>query len=53
MVRIRRSPRRKIEALALFFCVAVVFVAERAIHVAEAEPEPTPDLVQPDKKTRL
>lgn len=53
MVRIRRSPSRKLEALALLFCVAVVFLAERAIHVAEAEPEPTPDLIQPGTKTRL
>ncbi len=53
MVRIRRRPSRKLEALALLFCVALIFVAERAIQVADAETEPTPDAIQPKKGSRL
>lgn len=48
MVRIRRRPSRKLEALALLFCVAVIFVAERAIQVVDVEPDPAAEVVQPE-----
>ncbi len=49
MVRLRRRASLKLEAVALLFFVALIFVAERAIEVAAAEEEPTPELIQPEQ----
>lgn len=49
MVRLRRRSSLKLEAAALLFFVALIFVAERAIHVADAQAEPAPELTLPEQ----
>jgi len=49
MVQPKRRSSLKLEAAALLFFVALIFVAEQAIEVADAEEKPTPELIYPEQ----